>query len=155
MTRRGRIADFWFRAASRAHAALLRLTRWHLGASIVGMPVVELRTTGRRSGRPRMVVLSTPLVDGERVVLVASKGGDDRDPDWYRNLVANPEVELTMHGTARRMIARTADAEERAELWPRVVAAYPGYAAYQRRTTRAIPVVVCEPADVRRGAAGT
>lgn len=145
MTRRGRFADFWFRVASRSHAALLTITRWHLGASIVGMPVVELRTTGRRSGRPRLVVLSTPLVDGERVVLVASKGGDDRDPAWYRNLVANPEVELTMHGTARTMVARPAAAGERAELWPRVVAAYPGYAAYQRRTTREIPVVICEP----------
>ena len=145
MTRRGRFADFWFRVASRTHAALLKLTGWHLGASIVGMPVVELRTTGRRSGRPRVVVLSTPLVESERVVLVASKGGDDRHPDWYRNLVANPEVDLLMHGKSRRMVARTADARERAELWPRVVAAYPGYAAYQRKTSRQIPVVVCEP----------
>jgi deazaflavin-dependent oxidoreductase (nitroreductase family) len=120
-----------------------------------GMPIVELETTGRRSGRPRTVVLSTPLVDGERTVLVASKGGDDRHPDWYRNLVADPEVELTMHGTTRQMRARTADRDERAELWPRVVAAYPGYAAYQRRTSREIPLVVCEPRQIRRGAAGS
>jgi len=145
MTRRGRFADVWFRAMSRAHAALLRLSRWHVGAGIVGMPVVMLRTTGRRSGRVRDVVLSSPIVDGDRVVLVASKGGDDRDPEWYRNLVAQPAVELTLRGVTRAMTARTADAAERAELWPRVVARYSGYAGYQRRTSREIPLVVCEP----------
>ncbi|MFD4423180.1 nitroreductase/quinone reductase family protein [Agromyces sp. NPDC058484] len=147
MTRRGRFSDFWFRALSRTHAALLKLSRWRLGAAIVGMPIVQLHTTGRRSGRPRAVVLSAPVIDGERVVLVASKGGADRDPGWYRNLVADPQVELTMHGTTRPMTARTADATERAELWPRVVAAYRGYAGYQRRTTRQIPLVICEPHD--------
>ena len=145
MTRRTRCADFWFRAASRGHAALLKLSRWRLGAGIVGMPVVELRTTGRRSGRPRTVILSAPVLDGDTVVLVASKGGDDRDPAWYRNLVANPAVELTLRGTIRPMIARTADVEERAALWPEVVAAYRGYAGYQRRTTRQIPLVICVP----------
>ena len=109
------------------------------------MPVVVLVTTGRRSGRPRDVVLSSPVVEGERIVLVASKGGDDRDPEWYRNLVADPAVELTLHGVTRSMTARTADAAERAELWPRVVAGYPGYGDYQRRTTRQIPLVICEP----------
>jgi len=111
------------------------------------MPVVLLATTGRRSGRRRTVVLSSPVIDGSRVVLVASKGGDDRDPEWYRNLVAHPSVELTIGGVARRMTARTADAQERAELWPRVVGAYGGYAAYQRRTTREIPLVICLPED--------
>lgn len=145
MTRRGRFADVWFRALSRIHAGVLRLTRWHVGAGVAGMPIVELRTRGRRSGRRRVVVLSAPIVDGERVVLVASKGGDDRDPAWYRNLVAHPAVQLTMHGVTRQMTARTADAAERAELWPRVVASYGGYAAYQRRTAREIPIVICEP----------
>jgi len=147
MTRRGRSADLRFRALSRSHLALLRLSRWRLGAAVGGMPIVGLRTIGRRSGRPRTVVLSAPVIDGERVVLVASKGGDDRDPDWYRNLVANPSVELTVHGVTRPMTARTADAGERTELWSRVVAAYRGYAGYQRRTTREIPLVICESRD--------
>jgi deazaflavin-dependent oxidoreductase (nitroreductase family) len=147
MTRRGRFADFSSRGVSRAHAALLKVSRWRLGAEVVGMPIVELRTIGRRSGRPRAVILSAPVVDGERLVLVASKGGDDRNPAWYDNLVANPSVDLTVHGTTRPMTARPADAEERAELWPRVVAAYQGYAAYQRRTSREIPLVICEPRD--------
>ena len=145
MTRRGCFADLWLRMLSHAHAALLKLSRWHLGARVVGMPIVVLRTTGRRSGRPREVVLSAPVIDRERVVLVASKGGDDRDPGWYRNLVADPSVELTVHGVTRSMIARTADAGERAELWPEVVGAYRGYAVYQRRTAREIPLVICVP----------
>lgn len=147
MTRRGRFADLWFRWVSRSHAALLTLSGWRLGAAVAGMPIVELRTTGRRSGRPRTVVLTAPVIADERVVLVASRGGDDRDPAWYRNLVANPSVELTVRRVTRPMTARTADAGERAELWPKVVSAYRGYAAYQRRTTREIPLVICEPRD--------
>ena len=147
MTRRGRFADFWFRGLSRTHAALLKLSRWRLGAGVVGMPIVELRTIGRRSGRSRTVILSSPIVDGGRFVLVASKGGDDRDPSWYRNLVENPLVELTVRGATRPMIARTADARERADLWPKVVGAYSGYAVYQHRTSREIPLVICEPRD--------
>ena len=145
MTRRGRFADVWFRAMSRAHAALLRLSRWHVGAGIVGMPVVMLRTTGRRSGRVRDVVLSSPIVDGERVVLVASKGGDDRGPEWYRNLVAQPAVELTLRGVTRAMTARTADAAERAELWPRVVAALFRLRRLPAPHEPGDPLVVCEP----------
>jgi deazaflavin-dependent oxidoreductase (nitroreductase family) len=145
MTRRGGFADFSFRALSRTHATLLKLSRWRLGAGYGGMPIVELRTIGRHSGRPRVVVLSAPVIDGDRVVLVASKGGDDRHPDWYRNLVADPRVELTVRGKPRPMIAKTADAVERAELWPRVVTTTPAYAAYQRRTRREIPVVICKP----------
>ena len=78
-------------------------------------------------------------------MLVASKGGDDRHPEWYLNLTANPEVELTVDGATRPMRARTASTEEKAELWPRIVSAYRGYGGYQRRTTRDIPVVICEP----------
>ena len=78
-------------------------------------------------------------------MLVASKGGADRDPDWYRNLVAHPEIELTMAGRSRPMRARPATAAEKAELWPLVIAAYQGYDGYQRRTQRDIPLVICEP----------
>ena len=67
------------------------------------------------------------------------------NPDWYRNLVANPDVEITMDGTSMPMRARTATPAEKAELWPDVVKAYKGYDGYQRRTERDIPVVICEP----------
>jgi deazaflavin-dependent oxidoreductase (nitroreductase family) len=78
-------------------------------------------------------------------VLVASKGGDDRHPFWYNNLVAQPEVDLTIRGVTRPFRARTASSAEKAALWPRIVAAYPGYGAYQGRTDRDIPVVICVP----------
>jgi deazaflavin-dependent oxidoreductase (nitroreductase family) len=84
------------------------------------------------------------------VVLVASKGGDDRDPDWYLNAMAHPDVDVTMDGVTRHLRARTASPEERAELWPQIVAAYKGYDGYQHKTERPIPVVICEPADEAR-----
>ena len=74
-----------------------------------------------------------------------SKGGDDRDPDWYRNLVANPDIELTVDGETLQMTARVASSAEKAEMWPRIVEAYKGYAGYQKKTDRNIPVVVCAP----------
>jgi deazaflavin-dependent oxidoreductase (nitroreductase family) len=109
------------------------------------MPTVELRTTGRKSGLRRSVLLTSPVHDDECYVLVASKGGDDRNPEWYLNLVADPDVELKVGAVTRPMRARTASPEEKAELWPRIVAGYKGYDAYRRRTSRDIPVVICEP----------
>jgi deazaflavin-dependent oxidoreductase (nitroreductase family) len=139
------LTDLSMKAMSRVHRAVVHLSGGRVGGSARGMPVVELHTVGRTSGRPRSTMLTAPVVDGDRVVLVASKGGDDRDPDWYRNLVAHPEVELTLGGQRRPMRARPASAAQKAELWPRVIAANPGYAGYQRRTERDIPLVICEP----------
>ena len=111
------------------------------------MPVYKVTTTGRTSGKPRTVMLTSPIRDGDTVVFVASKGGDDRDPDWYRNMVANPEftAETVDGGGPVALVARTAAAKEKAELWPRIVAAYKGYGGYQRKTERDIPVVLAEP----------
>lgn len=109
------------------------------------MTVVELHVVGRRSGLPRSTILTTPVVDGDRFVLVASKGGDDRDPEWFLNAVANPEVELTIGATRRPMRARVATDDERDELWPRVIGAYRSYGGYRQRTSRVIPMVICEP----------
>jgi len=78
-------------------------------------------------------------------VLVASNGGDDRHTNWYLNLRDDPNVEITMDGRTRPMHARVASADEKAELWPRVVAAHRGYAQYQTRTNRDIPLVILEP----------
>lgn len=90
-------------------------------------------------------MLTSPVHDDERVVLVASKGGGDRHPQWYRNLRANPDVEITMDGRTRPMRARTPSAEEKAALWPDIVAAYKGYDSYQKKAHRDIPVVILEP----------
>ncbi len=127
------------------HRTVLTVSGGRILGTALGMTAVELHTTGRRSGQRRSTMLTAPVLEDHRIVLVASKGGDDRDPDWYRNLVAEPDVEVTVGGRTRAMRARTATGEERDELWQRAVAAYRGYAGYQRRTSRPIPVVVCEP----------
>jgi deazaflavin-dependent oxidoreductase (nitroreductase family) len=139
------LADISMKTMSRVHRAIVHLAGGQVLGSAFGMPVVELHTVGRKSGRPRSTMLTAPVIDGDRVVLVASKGGDDRDPDWYRNLLADPDIELTLAGRRRPMRARRASPEEKAELWPQVVAAYQGYGSYQGRTERDIPLVICEP----------
>lgn len=148
------VADLGLRTMSQVHRAIVQVTGGRVLSSAFGMPVVELHTVGRKSGLPRSTMLTAPVVDGDRVVLVASKGGDDRDPEWFRNLIAHPAVELTMAGRRRSMRARQASAAEKAELWPRVVAAYRGYGAYQRRTERDIPLVICEPPGTDRTVPG-
>lgn len=139
------VNDFWHRTLNRAHRAVLALSRGHIGWRIASMPVVELSTIGRVTGARRSVMLTAPLHDGGRYVLVASRGGDPRHPHWYLNLVANPDVELTMRERTYPMHARTATVQERSDLWPAIVSAYPGYAQYQRKTARTIPLVICEP----------
>jgi deazaflavin-dependent oxidoreductase (nitroreductase family) len=110
-----------------------------------GMPVLMLTTTGRKSGQPRTTMLTSPLQDDGRIMLVASNGGDDRDPAWLKNLSADPKVSVTMDGRTVPMTAHVADPAEKAELWPRIVADHANYAAYQAKTERDIPVVVLEP----------
>lgn len=142
---RDRLTDLGMKSMNLAHRTILKASGGRLLTTPFGMPAVELHTIGRRSGQRRSVMLTTPIHDDERVVLVASKGGDDRHPDWYRNLVANPDVEVTVNGTTRAMRARTAAGDEKAGLWPEITAVYKGYAGYEKRTTRDIPVVICEP----------
>lgn len=139
------LADCFLKSMNTAHRAVLQASGGRLLTRVAGMTAVELETTGRKSGLARRTLLTAPVVDGDKVVLVASKGGDHRNPDWYANLVADPDVVLGIGGERRPMRARSATAEEKAELWPRIVAAYRGYGAYQRRTERDIPVVICEP----------
>jgi deazaflavin-dependent oxidoreductase (nitroreductase family) len=145
MTLRQRLNDIALRNISRLHHGVVRASAGRVGWSALGMQVVQLHTTGRKSGLPHSVMLTAPVVDGERIVLVASKNGDDRDPDWYRNLQARPEAGLTIGGRRRLVQARTASPDEKADLWPRVVTAYYGYENYQRRTRRDIPLVICDP----------
>ena len=89
--------------------------------------------------------MTAPIVEGDRVVIVASFGGDSRHPAWYLNIEADPSVEVTMEGRTRKMTAHVATKDEKAEMWPRITEAYKGYAGYQKRTGRDIPVVICEP----------
>jgi deazaflavin-dependent oxidoreductase (nitroreductase family) len=124
--------------------ALLRLTGGRLTSGGRGR-VGFLKVRGARTGVERI----TPLVwtrDGERIVLVASRGGDRKHPAWYRNVVANPDVTFSIEGVERAYRARTSSAAERPRLWELVNRRYPGYAVYQRRAgDREIPLIVLEP----------
>jgi deazaflavin-dependent oxidoreductase (nitroreductase family) len=110
------------------------------------MPVLELTTTGRKSGQPRSVMLTSPLQEGSTLVIVASRGGDDQHPAWFLNLRDNPDVEVAFKGGPKQpMRARVATPEERARLWPLVTADHKNYAGYQTKTQREIPLVLLEP----------
>jgi deazaflavin-dependent oxidoreductase (nitroreductase family) len=148
MSLRYSITDIGFKALGTTHRVVLGLSRGKFLKTGFGMPFVELHTIGRKSGQPRVTVLTSPIHDERRVVLVASKGGDDRDPQWYRNLMVNPDVEIHIEGQVRRLRARTASAQEKAEIWPQILSVYRGYGSYQKRTGRDIPVVICEPRPV-------
>jgi deazaflavin-dependent oxidoreductase (nitroreductase family) len=139
------LKDVGARLVTGFHEAVLRLSNGRVGNRGFGMPVLILSTTGRKTGKRRTTVLTSPVQDGESIVLVASYGGDDRHPTWFLNLRDDPHVEITMEGRSRQMRARVASPEEKAELWPRVLAAYRGYGQYQQRTERDIPLVICEP----------
>ncbi len=141
---RNSLKDHGTKLMNLAHRLVLTASGNRLLAKPFGMPLVELHTTGRKSGLPRSCYLTTPVHDSKRVVLIASKGGDDRNPDWYRNLQAHPDAFLVINGERHAVHARTASAAEKAELWPKIVASYKGYADYQQRTHRDIPVVICE-----------
>ncbi|HXR55098.1 MAG TPA: nitroreductase family deazaflavin-dependent oxidoreductase [Acidimicrobiales bacterium] len=130
------------------HRGVLKLSGGRLGWRIMGMPALELTTTGRRSGQPRTTMLTSPTQEGDTIVIVASRGGDDQHPGWFFNLREHPEVTVAFAGKPKQsMLARVATPEERALLWPRVTAAYSGYAGYQKRTDREIPLVLLEPVE--------
>ncbi|MGZ4524620.1 MAG: nitroreductase/quinone reductase family protein [Mycobacteriaceae bacterium] len=141
-------SDAMLKAMNACHRVLLKVSGERLGWSIGNMPALELTTTGRKSGQPRAVMLTSPLQEGSAVVVVASRGGDDRPPAWLLNLQAKPEVEVSLQGKAKQpMRARVATAEERARMWPRITAEHKNYAGYQRKTTREIPLVLLEPSS--------
>jgi deazaflavin-dependent oxidoreductase (nitroreductase family) len=114
------------------------------GNTLRGMPVIVLTTVGAKSGKLRKNALMRVEHDGEYAV-VASLGGSPTHPVWYYNVVANPHVELQDGATRRDYTAREVTGAEKALWWERAVAAYPDYAAYQRRTEREIPVFVLTP----------
>jgi deazaflavin-dependent oxidoreductase (nitroreductase family) len=138
--------DVSLKAMNAIHRAVFTLTGGRIGWRILGMTVVELTTIGRKSGEPRTVILTSPLRVGNALVVVASRGGDDRNPAWFLNLRDNPDVRVSIEGEpAERMRARVVTPQERDELWPRIVADHKNYAAYQTKTSRVIPLVLLEP----------
>jgi deazaflavin-dependent oxidoreductase (nitroreductase family) len=137
--------DLTLKTMNAVHRVALTLTGGRVGWSAAGMPVVELTTTGRKTGQERTVMLTSPYQEDSTWVVVASRGGDDQAPAWYLNIEADPSVQVAFQGGAREQIrARVADADERARLWPLVTSRQPRYAGYQRRTSREIPLVLLD-----------
>jgi F420H(2)-dependent quinone reductase len=126
------------------HTAIYRATRGVVGHKFPGSPpVLLLDHVGAKSGKKR----TSPLVyvrDGDDIVLVASKGGNPKNPAWFHNLKANPETTIQIGSEKRPVRARVATDEERKRLWPMAVDTYSGYEGYRKRTDRKIPLVVLE-----------
>ena len=136
---------------SRTHVFIYRATfglvgyRFRAGGAFPwGIPCCLLTTIGRKSGKKRISPLLF-LPEGDSVLIVASVGGLPRNPAWFHNLKANPEVTLQIRWRKRAMRARIASPEEREEYWPKLVAHYSDFASYQSWTKRTIPVVVLDP----------
>jgi deazaflavin-dependent oxidoreductase (nitroreductase family) len=141
---RERLRRFLIRAMSRAHGGVYRASGGRLLGRVAGMPVLLLTTTGRESGKPRTAAL-TYVRDGADLVVIGSFGGSDLPPAWWLNLQRDPWASVLIGGTTSKVIARAATAKERDRLWPVVTTTHPGYARYQERTARLIPIVMLTP----------
>jgi F420H(2)-dependent quinone reductase len=127
------------------HVTLYRLTNGRIGGKfIAGNPILLLTTTGRRSGKRRTRPLAY-VRDADRFVLCASNGGSPHHPAWYHNLRATSRAEIQVGPEHLAVSAKTADPTERSQLFPRFVQMYKGYAAYEQKTSRQIPLVVLTP----------
>jgi deazaflavin-dependent oxidoreductase (nitroreductase family) len=134
------------KAATRGHRLLLQSP---LGPMLSKTPMgrfLVLHTTGRKSGEPRQTPLSYTK-DGDAYVVIASDGGSPHNPDWYMNLTQDPDVEIDVRGRRRPARAETVTGADRDRLWSQAVGTFGGYAGYQARTDREIPVVRLVPAD--------
>jgi len=127
------------------HALIYRASGGLIGHKMPGAPPTLLLThVGAKSGQKRISPLTYTKGDGDDLVLVASKGGYPKNPAWFHNLKANPDTVVQVGREHRPVHARVATPEERERLWPRVVENYAGYADYQKRTDRQIPLVILE-----------
>jgi deazaflavin-dependent oxidoreductase (nitroreductase family) len=130
---------------AQGHTVAYRLSGGHVGHRVPGLPpMLLLDHVGAKSGAHR----TSPLVyvrDGEDLVLVASKGGYPKHPAWFHNLKAHPDTEVQVGSERGRVHARVADAGEHKRLWPQALKVYGGYADYQKRAERQIPLVILEP----------
>lgn len=135
--------DATARRLSSLHTALYRATQGVVGRRLVDNDMLLLTTTGRSTGRSHTVpllYLGTP----EQLVVFASWGGRPDHPEWYKNLIADPQAAVQVLGDRWPVTARTVAEPDRSSWWDRAVAAYDGYAGYQAKTDRQIPVVFLE-----------
>jgi deazaflavin-dependent oxidoreductase (nitroreductase family) len=128
--------------------AEFRANGGRVGGPFEGAPVLLLHTTGAKSGRERVNPLMYQTLDDGYAVF-ASKGGAATNPDWFHNLLANPRVAAEIGSETVELTARVADGQTRERIWAAQKSAYPGFADYERKTTRQIPVVILEPVQLR------
>ncbi|MFE9186760.1 nitroreductase family deazaflavin-dependent oxidoreductase [Micromonospora haikouensis] len=124
--------------------AEFRANGGRVGGQFAGAPLLLLHTVGARSGQARVNPMMYQEVDGGYAVF-ASKAGAPTNPDWYHNVLAHPRVRAEIGTETVELVARVAAGEERERIWSAQKAAYPGFADYERKTDRRIPVVVLEP----------
>jgi deazaflavin-dependent oxidoreductase (nitroreductase family) len=117
-----------------------------VGGPFDGAPLLLLHTTGAKSGRERVNPVMYQEV-GSSYAVFASKAGAPTSPDWYHNLLAHPDVSAEIGTETKPLLAREASDDERDRIWSRQKSLYPGFADYERRTSRRIPVVILEPAS--------
>lgn len=138
-------SNLMLKSMNAIHKVGIAVTFGKWGWDPMGMPAIKLFTTGRKSGQVRESMLTCPVVQGDTYVIVASRGGDDFHPAWFLNLRDDPKVWIETKGQPRQeRRARIATSEERAALWPAITEKFKGYAGYQQRTDREIPVVFLE-----------
>ena len=132
------------RFVTNTHIALYRRTNGTIGGRMGRISLLLLMTIGRKSGQER----TTPLQyteDGNDYILIASNGGAPQNPQWFRNLVENPQAKIQVGSRVIDVTTRKADPEERSRIWPIVTGQFPNFADYQKKTTREIPVVILTP----------
>jgi deazaflavin-dependent oxidoreductase (nitroreductase family) len=130
-----------FRWVTRIHIFLYRLTSGRIGGSMRGFGVLLLTTTGRKTGKRRTTPLGYFEHEGGYVV-TASNAGFDQHPAWYLNLKSNPRVAIQVMSKRMDAVAEIAGPQERSRLWARLIELAPGYARYEERTKREIPMVI-------------
>lgn len=136
---------FFMRWATKLNVAVFRMSKGRLMNKFIGgYPVCIVTTKGAKTGKTRRIAL-IHLPHGDNKLLVASQGGMPKNPVWYYNIKAHPEVSILVDGEEKTYHARQVNDEEKAELWPHLCSLYPDFDEYQARTDRNIPVFSCEP----------
>jgi deazaflavin-dependent oxidoreductase (nitroreductase family) len=123
-----------------------RANAGNVGGQFAGAPLLLLHSSGAKSGKARVNPMMY-LADGDNFAVFASKAGAPTNPDWYHNLVANPRATVEVGERTVNVVAHVAEGDTRERLWSRQKELYPGFADYEAKTTREIPVVVLEPTE--------
>ena len=141
-------SDNFMKLGNAIHRALIKVSSGKRGWDMAGMPVLKLTTTGRKSGGARTVMLTSPLQIEGGIVIVASKGGSEKHPDWFMNLQENPEVIVETQSGRKAMLAKIMDPDSREARWNEIIQNFKNYGEYQNRTSRVIPLVILIPKNL-------